>query len=672
MLYLIQLFGWLLKPISNMRLKSFRIKNYGSIFDTDKVELSDNVLVLAGQNESGKSAALKALRDFQKKGFEKDYKPVYVRMEGRKDKAQFVSCTFELEDSDDLAKMLLEFLQEFGEVEDTVDVSELDISKIEEIKKFQVTKEQAPDQEPQTILDTGTAGRLYAFLRNNATKLWSQPSDGDASPSQETEEVSESAEELEATEENRQDQGTAAENSIKNLVTEKNKEGVYKFAAKLFYLTLPEIVFFDNQCDLLPDRIYITDLKSQKAKKGYRATKNFEKIRDISFITLENEEDLNRKSQIDRGNQRITTDFQEDWKQQIHNENQVKIEASYNESPRGSTKSKGPYILFSVSTKENEYLPPKQRSKGLIWFLSLWLELKAREKAKNRTDLILLLDEPDQHLHIKAQKDMLNLINTLATEVNRDDKSKSFQIIYSTHSPYLLEMREHPDRIKLVANTKKYGTLIDKITSARIGSKYKEDALLPLADALGFEACTLFPLAGNGHILLEGRTDAYYFTGMARLLRKGKGYNFVPGSGVLSLKTPIGFSIGYNIPWVAVIDGWNPQGGEGRPQKAFNEIVEDFFGGDKKEAEKNIYVLPENSIEAMFTPSDFIQFRPKDIDVEEPTKIGDKQKWSTAFSFLGEVKLEEIKKSDLSETTIEKFEAVFKFIDKKIKFSKKK
>ena len=43
-----------------MRLYSFRVQNFKSIIDTGEVKLplDDNVTILAGQNESGKSSIL--------------------------------------------------------------------------------------------------------------------------------------------------------------------------------------------------------------------------------------------------------------------------------------------------------------------------------------------------------------------------------------------------------------------------------------------------------------------------------------------------------------------------------------------------------------------------------------------------------------------------------------
>ena len=64
-----------------MRLHSFRIKNFKSIIDTGEVKVSpeDNLTILAGQNESGKSSILEAL-DFFEQGAEADFEETYRRL----------------------------------------------------------------------------------------------------------------------------------------------------------------------------------------------------------------------------------------------------------------------------------------------------------------------------------------------------------------------------------------------------------------------------------------------------------------------------------------------------------------------------------------------------------------------------------------------------------------
>ena len=51
-----------------MRLLKFRIQHYKSITDSGWCWLASDVTTLAGKNESGKSAVLEALRDFDRDG----------------------------------------------------------------------------------------------------------------------------------------------------------------------------------------------------------------------------------------------------------------------------------------------------------------------------------------------------------------------------------------------------------------------------------------------------------------------------------------------------------------------------------------------------------------------------------------------------------------------------
>lgn len=65
-----------------MRLHSFRIKNFKSIIDTGEVKISpeDNLTILAGQNESGKSSVLEAL-DFFENGAAADFEETFRRID---------------------------------------------------------------------------------------------------------------------------------------------------------------------------------------------------------------------------------------------------------------------------------------------------------------------------------------------------------------------------------------------------------------------------------------------------------------------------------------------------------------------------------------------------------------------------------------------------------------
>ena len=60
-----------------MKLIKIRIKNYKSIIDSGDCFLTDNITILAGKNESGKTAILEALEDFDiDKNIREQAKPI--------------------------------------------------------------------------------------------------------------------------------------------------------------------------------------------------------------------------------------------------------------------------------------------------------------------------------------------------------------------------------------------------------------------------------------------------------------------------------------------------------------------------------------------------------------------------------------------------------------------
>src|SRR4051812_49347351 len=79
-----------------MKLTAFRISKFKSIIESGECRLpADNILVLAGQNEAGKSAVLEAL-DFFRNGPSANFRKLHQRQgEGAE-----VLCKFVLEESD--------------------------------------------------------------------------------------------------------------------------------------------------------------------------------------------------------------------------------------------------------------------------------------------------------------------------------------------------------------------------------------------------------------------------------------------------------------------------------------------------------------------------------------------------------------------------------------------
>ena len=610
-----------------MKLKKFRIQNYCSITDSGVIEISDNdnVSVFAGQNESGKSSILRALYDFERGEFEPDSMPFST---GQKP-TQIVSCTYKIEQSDDIAEILSDIVIDNHELKVEEGQKVFDENKLKRIREFTITK-------------TNENGEIKTAVDDNSFKIFQTAILDKPKETKETKEG----------EEVKTNEGEEAKEKYIDITDEQNSD-----VADLFWQAGPKIVFFDDFCDLLPNKIFISVLKEEKKDtEGYRAVRNLEQILKTDFVKKDEEGDSIRRTKEDKENEILSVDFQKDWGQRIHGENKVVVK--YDFQKRVGEGENGSYVNFYVETKKGQPLPPKQRSKGLIWFLSLWLELKAQDIEHN--DLVLLLDEPDQHLHVKAQKDILKLINKLASG---DKNKKGDQIFYATHSPYLIEV-DYLSRIKLVLNTENEGTKIEDIVTSKIDTEYKKDALQPIADAIGFNVSEFSPL-NNKNVILEGISDYYYFSGMKKILSKTGNYAFVPGIGVRQINNLISMSIGYGLAWIAIIDD-DPEKGGKDSKKKFDEIKDSVFDGDENKTKEKVHILDGIvGIENMFTFNDLKLIDPSVKQDSDKTKVvGRKRKVLFSKLFSEKANKGDITEDKVSKTAKDNFKKVFDFIEK--------
>ena len=84
-----------------------------------------------------------------------------------------------------------------------------------------------------------------------------------------------------------------------------------------------------------------------------------------------------------------------------------------------------------------------QRSDGFRQFISFLLSISAENSNDELSDTIMLLDEPETHLHPQAQVDLMNeLIKMSMTNDN--------MVFYATHSNYMIDKRNLERNIKVV------------------------------------------------------------------------------------------------------------------------------------------------------------------------------------------------------------------------------
>jgi predicted ATP-dependent endonuclease of OLD family len=598
-----------------MKLKSFRILNYKSIKDSGVCFLSkdDNILTLAGQNESGKSSVLQALADFDtgelhpscSRKYDSDNSITYPSME----------CAFDTNGSEDL---------DVNQIIKDLEVSEDIAPFFNNLKEFTLTRIFTSPTESVIKVDNQTHSDFISLIKKVNEKI----NKNNPKP------------EINAGATEKEDEGINENLLDENINQEDIGDQLFAF--------VPKIILFDDWKDLLPDKILITSLQAKDTSiNGYEPVKNIETILGASLTKLATLDDGVRESCQGKYNRTITTDFNERWRQKIFDDSKVEILIQYNQ---GGQDGGGPYLNFFIVTKEGELLTPQQRSQGLKWFLSFYLRLKAESKINDQ--LIILFDEPGLFLHSKAQGDIKGLFEELA---------EKDQIIYSTHSPYLIDS-QHLNRVRLVLNDKDLGTRVEKITTKI--SNNQQDALRPIIDAIGLDIADAFSPVSKRNVIVEGISDFYYFMAMKKILNCNLDFAFIPSIGASQSHLLMELCIGWSLDWLIVFDD------DSQSKSAYRSIKKQFFDNDEAFAKEKIYRTEGiDGVENMFETADLnlvdsnAGFNISEKNSDHVSSVGGKVLFSRFF--YEKVIKGEIKKSELSETCINNFSHMFNFIENK-------
>ncbi len=290
-------------------------------------------------------------------------------------------------------------------------------------------------------------------------------------------------------------------------------------------------------------------------------------------------------------------------------------------------------------------------------------------------DIFLLLDEPGLNLHALAQADFLNFIR---------DLSETRQIIYTTHSPFMVESERLED-VRVVEDRPKQGT---KVTSDLQTSA--DESLFPLQAALGYSvAQNLFITKKN--VLLEGPADFILLQHMSSLLeqigkeglREG---TFVPVGGLDKLATFIALLGASKLTIVVLHDRASA------PHQGLEEMIRQRLIQRKRILDFSLFRMPSNletDIEDLFPETLYIdafnaaynkelkgtQLTSADLITQHPRIINRINDWLTQKAIVllkkggfnhyrvAQALLSMLTEASLSVSDIERFEALFASIN---------
>ena len=257
---------------------------------------------------------------------------------------------------------------------------------------------------------------------------------------------------------------------------------------------LPKFIYFDNY-DKIKGKFDIPKfisayqnnpnnrrIRAEKCMFEYVGLEPEELAKLQTTAEMEETEKFNRvekrKILCDSAAARMTDEFKDWWKIR-----------DYEFDYRMDNDSFGVYVSDHIDTTSVEL---DQRSSGLQYFFSFFLIFTVESK-KEHANSILLLDEPGLHYHATFQLDLISFFKEL---------SKKNQILYSTHSPFLVD-KDNLDDVKIVYEDKK----AEKIMVSTNGMWPKDaETLFPLRLSW-WNSVYQSHMANKVHMLVEGFTD---------------------------------------------------------------------------------------------------------------------------------------------------------------------
>jgi len=337
---------------------------------------------------------------------------------------------------------------------------------------------------------------------------------------------------------------------------------------------LPKFLYYDEYY-ALPSRIVIEKLNEEDIEEEeFKTAKALLELADLDaedILEADSFEDY--VAELEATEAIISDELFKYWSTNNNLSIEFKIEPKEEEIKRTVTNNRGQSEVVDVKIVEHILdirvknqrtrvsLPLKNRSKGFNWFFSFLVWFKKIQEDKN-SQYILLLDEPGLNLHASAQNDMLQFI---------EDLSDNYQILYTTHSPFSIPS-DKLERVRTVLETEEGSVISDSI------QEKDPNTLFPLQAALGYDiAQNLF--ISNNNLLVEGVSDLIILTAISGILeangRTGlrSDITIVPTGGLEKVATFISLLRGSKLEIACLLDSYNDQKGKAKMEKMISSKI---------------------------------------------------------------------------------------------------
>lgn len=421
------------------------------------------------------------------------------------------------------------------------------------------------------------------------------------------------------------------------------------YLGKKYFEYCPVFELFEDFGSLLPNRIDMEDIISGNENvEGYKAARNFLSLAQLDYSFFQQPSSRILKQKIENLNNTLTRNFHDFWQQSIGRNNKIHIQFEldhYNASYEG--KAGKPYLEFWIKD-EGERLYPKQRSRGVRWFLSFYMELMASANLTDR-QMVLLVDEPGVSLHARAQEDVLKVF---------EDIKDKIQIIYTTHSPHLVEINKLHRVLAVQRDNLDSMRSTSRILDPLQLSSASPDTLTPLQSILGN------PMGGeafssNRFNLIVNDTGSFYMLNAIILLMGFKGkVCVIPSTNVSSIPLLCNIMMGWGMDFAVLLF-------ENDDEIHMAELLKNSVFKTDSSSREIIIKMPgaflnsEDILSTLDFKNHLLESR-EGITVPNSVYIKEKElpRNFILSRFLSNVKEEKIKVTDFDEESLENFKLI--------------
>ena len=306
----------------------------------------------------------------------------------------------------------------------------------------------------------------------------------------------------------------------------------------------PYIIYFEDFQDLIPEKIFtnktsdaydaawyeIIDAIFFNTNKGYNIKKY------LSYYSRTNPRHDDARTVLTQVNNTLQDTFTKKWK---HLSGVKEIESTaitFQESKK--------YFEIKITEKDGTTYSVHERSKGAIWYLAFLMKTEFRRKKlrEGSGKPIYLIDEPASNLHSTAQINMVSDFQKLVEDTT---------VIYTTHSQYLISKSNV--RNTYIVKRRSGAISCVKWSDYIKGKNPNISYYQPLYDCLQIvpNDCDI---PWKKAIITEGPTDSMTLELMQSVLKQEPTHVIYPGTSASKLTELISLNIGWGAKFKIMLD----------------------------------------------------------------------------------------------------------------------